>query len=30
MIRFKISSQGIKNMEIIDLGDRGKLSDPIG
>ena len=30
MIRFKISSQGIKDMQIIDLGDRGKLSDPIG
>ena len=30
MIRFKISSQGIKDMQIIDLGYRGKLSDPIG
>ena len=30
MIRFKISSQGMKDMEIIDLGYRGKLSYPIG
>ena len=30
MIRFKINSQGIKDMQIIDLGYRGKLSDPIG
>ena len=29
MIRFKISSRGLKDMEIIDLGDRGKLSDSI-
>ena len=29
MIRFKISSQGIKDMQIIDLGERGKLSDSI-
>ena len=30
MIRFKISPQGLKDMQIIDLGDRGKLSDSIG
>ena len=29
MIRFKISAQGLKDMQIIDLGDRGKLSNSI-